>query len=387
MNHTSGATREVIMAEEVSTSKGARRLFISGICLVALALILLLVLFENRRVYLMNETRDRQLAMKAGHEVRVIVARRASGERLVTLTGDAQPYATVTLYAKVSGYLKEIMVDKGDRVNAGQVLAVIESPELDLQYDSAVVDARDKRRDATREKTLVEKNLISQQDADHAETAALEAEANAASLRTQKDYEILRAPFRGTVTARFADPGALVQSAANSQTTALPVVSLSQTDKLRVYVYFAQKDAVVARAGNRAEISDSSRPNVRLTASITRISGEMDPKTRTLLAELDVDNEQGLLLAGSFVQVSVKFKTAPTIEIPADALVMKGEQTFVAVVTADNKVKNRPVVVADSDGKVVRLSSGLDDGELVIRNPGFAISDNEQVQPVKEVAH
>ncbi|HYA86088.1 MAG TPA: efflux RND transporter periplasmic adaptor subunit [Nitrospirota bacterium] len=375
------------MSKEVSTLKGARRLFISGVGLVALALVLLLVLFENRRVYLMNETRDRQESVKAGQEVRVIAAKRAPRERLVSLTGDAQPYATVILYAKVSGYLKKIMVDKGDRVNAGQVLAVIESPELDRQYDSAVVDAQDKRRDATREKTLVEKNLISQQDADHAEAAALEAEANAESLRTQKEYEIIRAPFSGTVTARFADPGALVQSAATSQTTALPVVSLSQTDRLRVYIYLAQKDAAVVRIGNHAEISDSFRPNVKLSASITRISGELDPKTRTLLTELDVDNKQGLILAGSFVQVSVKLKTAPAVEIPADALLLKGEQAFVAVVSADGKVKFRPVVMADSDGKVVRLSSGLDEGERVIRSPGFALTDNEQVQPLTETVN
>ena len=119
------------MTKEIPTSKGARRLFISGIGLIVLALVLLLVLLENRRVFLMNETRDRLAAVKAGPEVRVIAAKRSSGERLVSLTGEARPYAAVTLYAKVSGYLKKVMVDKGDRVNAGQVLAVIESPELD----------------------------------------------------------------------------------------------------------------------------------------------------------------------------------------------------------------------------------------------------------------
>jgi membrane fusion protein, multidrug efflux system len=375
------------MAKEVTKSKGTRRLFMSGIGFVVLAFVLLLVLFVNRRVYLMNETRDRLIAVNAGPEVSVIAAKRSPGERLISLTGDAQPYASVTLYAKVSGYLKKIMVDKGDRVNAGQVLAVIESPELDRQYDSAVVDAKDKRRDAARENTLVGKNLVSQQDADHAEAAALESEANAEALRVQKEYEILSAPFRSIVTARFADPGALVQSAANSQTTALPVLSLSQTDKLRVYVYLAQKDAAFVRVGNHAEISDSSRPNVKLAASITRISGELDPKTRTLLAELDVDNKQGLILAGSFVQVSLKLKTAPAVEIPADALLMKGEQAYVAVVSADSKVQFRPVVMADSDGKTVRLSSGLTEGERVIRSPGFAISDNEQVQPVEATVH
>jgi RND family efflux transporter MFP subunit len=305
---------------------------------------------------------------------------------MVTVTGEARPFATVTLYAKVSGYLKQILVDKGDRVNAGQVLAVIESPELDRQYESAVVDAQDKRRDADREKILVEKNLVSQQDADHADAAARESEANAQALKTQKEYEVLRAPFPGTVTARFADPGALVQSAANSQTTALPLVTLSQTDKLRIYVYLDQKNAAFVRVGNRAEISDASRPDVRLAASITRISGELDTKTRTLLAELDVDNRQGTLLAGSFVLVGLKLRTAPAVEIPSEALLMKGEQALVAVVESGNRVMFRPVVVADSDGQAVRLSSGLLDGEQVVLNPGFGISDNDQVQPIAACA-
>jgi membrane fusion protein (multidrug efflux system) len=370
------------MTNEIPTSKGARRLFLSGIGLIVLALVLLLVLFENRRVYLMNETRDRLAAVKAGPEVRVITAKRSSGERPVSLAGEARPYAAVTLYAKVSGYLKEIRVDKGDRVNAGQVLAVIESPELDRQYESAVVDAQDKRRDADREKILVGKNLVSQQDADHADAAAREAETNAEALKVQKAYEILHAPFSGVVTARFADPGALVQSAANSQTTALPLVSLSRTDKLRIYVYLDQKDAAYVRVGNQAEISDSSRPDVKLSASITRISGELDPKTRTLLAELDVDNKRQLILAGSFVQVSLKLRTAPLIEIPAEALLVKEDKAFVAVISQGNKVDFRPVVAADSDGKTVRISSGLEEGQQLVLNPGFGITNGTEVQPV-----
>jgi membrane fusion protein (multidrug efflux system) len=370
------------MTNEIPTSKGTRRLFLSGIGLVVLAVVLLLILFENRRVYLMNETRDRLAAVKAGPEVRVITAKRSSGERLVSLAGEARPYAAVTLYAKVSGYLKEIRVDKGDRVNAGRVLAVIESPELDRQYESAVVDAQDKRRDADREKILVGKNLVSLQDADHADAAAREAEANAEALKVQKAYEILRAPFSGVVTARFADPGALVQSAANSQTTALPLVALSRTDKLRIYVYLDQKDAAYVRIGNQAEISDSSRPDVKLFASITRISGELDPKTRTLLAELDVDNKQRLILAGSFVQVSLKLKTAQSIEIPAEALLVKDDKAFVAVISQGNKVDFRPVVAADSDGKMVRISSGLEEGQQLVLNPGFGITNGTEVQPV-----
>ncbi len=370
------------MDNESSTSRGSRRLFSSGAGAVVLALFLVLFLLGSRRASVTQETRDRLAAVKAGPQVRVVTAKRTSGERLVRLTGEARPYASVTLYAKVSGYLKEISVDKGDRVRAGQVLAVIESPELDHQYESALIDSQDKRRDAERQQTLVEKHLVAQQDADHAEAAADQAEENARALRTQKGYEVLRAPFPGTVTARFADPGALVQSAASSQTTALPLVTLSQTDRLRVYIYLDQKDAVQVRVGDRAEISDPSRPEVKVQASVTRISGELDQKTRTLLTELDVDNRSGRLLAGGFVSVSLRLAAKPAIEVPADALLMKGEQAYVAAIAPENRIHFRPVVVGDTDGRTVRLSSGIGDGDQVVLNPGWGISDNEQVQPV-----
>lgn len=351
------------MTKDVRAPHGARKLYITGVVLIALSAVAVVVLFMNRKISLADEAKARAAAVSAGTSVRVVSARRAPGERTVTLTGEALPYAMVTLYAKVSGYLKDIRVDKGDRVAAGDVIATIEAVELDRQYDSAAVDAVDKRRDAVRENTLVSQNLISQQDADHAEAAARESEANALALKTEKDYETLTAPFAGTVTARFADPGALLQSAANSQTTALPLVTLSRTDKLRVYIYLDQKDAAFVRIGDRAEISDASRPEVVLpAASITRISGQLDQVTRTLLAELDVDNKQGLLLAGSFVRVQLKFKTTPSIEIPAEALLMKGDKAYVAVVTEGNKVHFRPVVVADSDGKTVRIGSGVLEG-------------------------
>jgi membrane fusion protein, multidrug efflux system len=379
---------EVKMTKNVSTAKGTHKLFIFGVVLIVFSVVAIVALFINRKISLANEAKVRVAAVQTGIGVQVVSAQLSPGERTITLTGEAQPFATVTLYAKISGYLKEIRVDKGDRVTAGEVLAIIESPELDRQYESAAVDAQDKRRDATREKILVEKNLISQQDSDHAEAAAHESEANAEALKTQKEYEILRAPFPSIVTVRFVDPGALLQSAVDSQTTALPLVTLSQTDKLRVYIYLDQKDAGLVRIGDQAEISDASRPEVVLpAASITRISKQLDSNTRTLLAELDVDNKQGLLLAGSFVRVLLKLKAPPSIEIPAQALLMKGDKAFVAIVTQGNKVNFRPIVVADSDGKTVRISSGLEEGQRLVLNPGFGITDGAQVQPVEEPAN
>ncbi len=357
-------------------------LYLAGFIIVITALIMLAVLSYRKSARVKSETRSRVASTMAGPGVRVVNAGRSSGTRTISLTGEARSYATVTLYAKVSGYLKEIRVDKGDRVKAGQVLAVIESPELDRQYEAALFDAKNKRIDAERFKALVEKGYVSRQDADNSETAAKVAEANAESLRSQKDYEILRAPFSAIVTARFADPGALVQSATTSQTNALPLVTLSETGRLRVYVYLDQKDAALVRVGDQAEIFDAARPDVRLTAALSRVSGELDPKTRTLLAEFDVENRKGEILAGSFVQVALTLKTPQYTEIPAEAVVARGDAYIVGIVSPDDRVNFRQVVIADSDGKKVRLHSGLEEGERVVLNPGFGIAEGEKVQPI-----
>jgi len=370
------------MKTEDST-RGRRTLIFSGAVLIVIALVSLMVLSQRKKAYIGREIRERAAAASAGIPVRVVSASRSAGIRTITLAGEARPYATVTLYAKVSGYLKEIRVDKGDRVKEGEVIAVIESPELDRQYDAALADAKNKRIDAERFKELVKKGYVSQQDSDNAETAARVSEANAGSLREQKRYETLRAPFPATVTVRYADPGALVQSAATSQTNALPLVTLSQTDRLRIYVYLDQRDASFVHAGDRAEVSDPSRPGVRLSASVSRMSGELDPKTRTLLTELDLDNAKGLIIAGSFVQVSLTLRTLPYVEVPADAILPKGDRTLVAVLTQGNKVNFREVNIAESDGKSVRLQSGLDEGETIVLNPGFGIAEGAQVQPVR----
>ena len=160
-----------------------RTLIFSGAVLIIIALAALLILSERKKTYIGRELKERAAAASAGISVRVVSAAPSPGMRTVTIAGEARPYATVTLYAKVSGYLKEIRVDKGDRVKEGQVMAVIESPELDRQYDAALADAKNKRIYADRFRALVKKGYVSQQDSDNAETTARVAEANAESLR------------------------------------------------------------------------------------------------------------------------------------------------------------------------------------------------------------
>jgi membrane fusion protein, multidrug efflux system len=368
------------MAEKEEKSTG-KTFYILGACaLVACLLCIGLLLFlRHRSVH--KELVGRQAGIKAGAHVQVAVVAPSPKERTITLTGEARPYASVTLYAKVSGYLKEIKVDKGDRVKKGQLLAVITSPELESQYQAALADAKNKRVFANRELSLVKDGIISRQEADDVLAAAKTAEANSAALRTQKGYLELRAPFTGVVTARFVDPGALLQSAATGQTSALPVLTLSNTDRLRIYLYLDQKSAGQVQLGDRGVVRDSARPESKFSAQVSRISGELDTKSRTMLCELDLDNTPGKI---GFVQVSLTLSAPPYVQVPASAVYTQGEQSLVAVVGNDNRVSFRKVVVAESDGKQLRLSEGVQKGERVALNPGTGLTEGELVQPAAE---
>ncbi len=362
--------------------RGGALFLLGGVVTVLAAAILLGGLVWTQRAKVQAEKEKRQASVEAGPATHVVSAKRTPATKRIELVGEARPFANVTLYAKISGYLREIRVDKGDPVTQGQILAIIESPEIDSQYVAALADAKNKRSEAKRNWRLLPQGGASQQAAEAAEAAAQMAEAYTAVLQSQKDYEILHAPFRGTVSARYADPGALIQSATTAQTSALPVLGLSQTDRLRVYVYLDQKNASLVQVGDSAEIADAARPEVKLPATVSRTSRELDSKTRTLLTELDVANEGGRIIAGSFVNVALTLRNPPGVQVPAEALAIRGERTTVGVLTDQNRVNFRPVVIAESDGKVVNVSAGLTEGEKVVLNPGKGIVEGDQVQPI-----
>ncbi len=250
----------------------SRLLFITGLLVVIGSVAMAATLIWKQQASFDHEEKVRKNALADGRKVRVVRAEKCRQLRPVELVGEAHPYATVTLYAKISGYIQEIKVDKGDQVENGQLIAIIDSPELHRQHEGALADANNKRLDAQRYEQLLKSGSVSQQSADTMATTAKVAEETAAYLGVQKGYEMVRAPFSGTVSARYVDPGALVQSATSAQTTALPIVTLSELDLLRVYVYPDQKTASLVKIGDRVEISDPNKPDTKFPASVTRTS-------------------------------------------------------------------------------------------------------------------
>jgi RND family efflux transporter MFP subunit len=367
----------------MSPRRRSALVYLAGLAALVLVAFGVITLDARRKSQAQADAQVREETVRRGPRVRLADVKRSSGVRRLVLQGEARPYAEVTLYAKVAGYLRDLRVDKGDRVKANQVLATVIAPELDAQYLAAEADARNKRVNAKRLTALAPSGVVSAQELEQGQAAADVAEATQSALSNQRDYRVIRAPFSGVVTARFADPGTLIQSAANAQSGAVPIVSVAKGDTLRVYVYLDQASASFVRVGDVATIRVPERPGWSRQAKVTRSAGALSPKTRTMQTEVDIENADGAILPGSYVDVELAVKVPALLEIPAEALVMRGEKTAVAVVDGENRVHYRPVVVADDDGQLVRLVSGVNQGERVALNLGSDTSDGSPVQVVE----
>jgi RND family efflux transporter MFP subunit len=357
--------------------------YMAGVGVLLLTVFGVLGLGQQRKHATRNEAEARESEVELGPRVRVATVKQAPGVRHLTLQGEARPFFEVTLYAKVAGFLSDLKVDKGDRVKKNQLIATVTAPELDSQYVAAVADARNKRVNAKRLSALAPAGVVSAQELEQGQASADVADATQASLGTERGYRVIRAPFDGVISARFADPGTLIQSAANAQSGAVPIVSVSKGDQLRVYVYVDQSSAPFVHEGDTAVVTVAERPGWSRAAKVTRTSGELSPKTRTMLTEIDIQNDDHVILPGSYVQVGLDIRVPPLMEIPAEALVTRGDKSQVAVVDGGQHVHYKPVVVADDDGQTVRLVGGLRAGDRVALDLGSAVDEGGLIQIVE----
>ncbi len=362
-------------------AKGGIPLYFGGVVLVAVAAYGAFYITQGRESALAAARDAKASTAEQGARVEVITVAAGPERRDISLLGDVRPFQSTTLYGKVSGYLKAVTVDRGDKVQAGQVLAEIDSAETDMQFASATADLENKRQKAARSRELIQKGHISAQAADQTETDLRMAEANVKQLGTLKSYEVLRAPFAGTVTARFADPGALIQNAATNQSSSLPVVTISDGSRVRIAAYVEQRDAPFAKIGMEADISDSTNPDRKVVAKLSRTSGSLDPRTRTLYVEFDYDNHAGFFVPGSFVQIVLHVPIQSYPRIPTNSLVMRGSDSFVAGI--ENEVlKFRPVRVASTDGRAIDIAEGLKVGDIIAVNLPEDVTDGGRVTTV-----
>jgi RND family efflux transporter MFP subunit len=366
--------------EAPAARPGFRTLGILLAVAIVIAAVVVLLVHHRRGERLRAQLAARNAALADGPRVLVAPARLLPGAREVTLPGEARAFAQTTLYAKVSGYVKSIRVDKGDHVRAGQVLGMLESPEVDQQVAAAVSDLEIKRRTFERYRTLVGKDYVSRQDF---ETVRAQYEVSRAALkqvRALQDYEVLRAPFAGTVTGRYVDAGALIPAATAATSGALPFVDLADLSRLRVTLFVQQDAAAFVRVGDPATIVDPRRPQMKIDAAVSLFSSALDPRSRTMLCEIWIDNRYQLY-PGTFVNVTLHLHAPPLPVVPSTALLLRNNRNVVAVVR-DQHVRMVPVEIGIDDGKTVQIASGLRPGELVALNLPSEVDDGGPVRPM-----
>jgi RND family efflux transporter MFP subunit len=330
--------------------------------------------------------------------ISVATAIRAKSAPL-NLPGTLQPLHEAVVYARSAGYVRHWYADIGARVTAGQVLATIESPEVDQQVQEAKAQLMQAtatlslaKNDLDRWKSLARDSAVSQQELDQ-KTSAYEASAamanaqraNVQRLSTVQGFSRIIAPFTGVVTARNVDVGALVSpGTSGAGTGGAGLFRVSQTDTMRVYLNVPQSLVASIHVGQSADVSLAEHRDRVFAGRVVRTSDALDPSTRTLLVEVDVANKDRALLAGSFVQVGLGTAAmqAPVV-VPANALLVNGAGTQVIVVDDRNVAHYHKVAVGRDYGATVEILSGVDDSATVALNPSDQIRDGHAVKPVK----
>jgi RND family efflux transporter MFP subunit len=309
-----------------------------------------------------------------------------------TLPGNVTAYTDSPIFARTSGYLTKWYYDIGSHVKKGALLADIATPELDQQLAQAEADlgtaeanAKNAQAQAQRYQGLVSTNAVSQQDTENftnqataTASAVKSAQANVQRLKQLQSFEKIYAPFDGVVTARNIDIGQLIDTGA-----ARELFHMQALNTLRVYANVPQLYSANLKRGAKIDINFPEHPGQTFQGTLVRTSNAIDPTSRTLLVEIDVDNRKGELLPGSLAQVHFKAPSVQTFIVPVSAIIFRREGTQIGTLGADNTAHVVPVTIGQDDGRTVQIISGLKPGDLVIQDPPDSLIDGEKVNPQK----
>ena len=328
---------------------------------------------------------------------------RGQPQQEIILPGNLEAYIDSPVYARTTGYLKTWYFDIGAHVRKGQLLAEIESPEVDQELAQAKADlataetnANNARVQSTRYQDLVKTDSVSKFDTDNFTTQAAagnttvkSALANVQRLEELVGFEKVYAPFDGVITARNIDIGQLINAGAGaaSGTTPAELFHLAAANTLRVYVNVPQIYSPTLKTGMTADLTFHEFPGKKFTGKLVRTSRQIDPTSRTLLVEFDVDNRSGELFPGAYTEVHFKTNSfAPSFIVPVSALMFRSEGLRIATVTDGNKAKLVPVILGHDDGGTVQVINGLSADSRVIEDPPDSLIDGETVRVVKPQA-
>ncbi len=319
-----------------------------------------------------------------------------AGPLEITLPADTQAFIDTPIYARTSGYLRHWYADIGTRVSQGQVLADIETPELDQQVDQAQSDLATAKANlqiaqitAERWQKLLAKNAVSHQEADQAssdlsarQSALSSAQANLRRLQQLQSYEKVYAPFDGVITVRNVDIGSLIQ-AGDSNSPRAELFHMASTDKLRLFVPVPEVYASTVHKGDRIVVTSDADPNQKFAGTVVRDSNAIDLSSRTLNVEVDVDNLDHRLLPGQYAFVHLPIpSSSKSMTLPSNTLLFRAEGLRVGVVR-NERVQLVPVQIGHDYGATVEIISGLAPQDQVILNPSDSLAQGERVQVEK----
>ena len=325
--------------------------------------------------------------------VSVITPQRSAPAQEIVLPGNVQPFITSPIFSRTNGYLKAWHFDIGARVKKGELLAEIETPEVDQQLQQsrsnlATAEANLKLAEITKNRyqDLLQTNAVSQQDVDNAigtynaNNSIVQAnQANVKQLETLQSFEKIYAPFDGIITARNTDIGDLINSGSNGNVKT-DLFHISQPGVLRVYVNVPEEYSQVAKPGLTATLTLAEFPGKEFSGKLVRTADAINSATRTLLAEVDVDNPTGQLLSGSYAEVHFKVPgQVSTFIVPVDTLLFRSEGLRVAVVSG-GKAELVQVTPGHDFGESMEIVSGLKGNESIITSPPDSIVSGQQVQ-------
>jgi RND family efflux transporter MFP subunit len=362
-----------------------------ALLIVAIVIVAGILPRRKARAALNKETQEQAIP-----SVAVVHPTPGSPQTEVVLPGNLQAFSDSPIYARTNGYLKKWYVDIGGRVKAGELLAEIETPEIDQQLDQARADLNTAKANyqlsqitAERYEGLAETDSVSKQDVDNAKgdfaakkAMVASADSNVRRLEELQSFEKVYAPFDGVITARNTDIGHLINSGAGSPATELFHIAAIQT--LRVYINVPQEYSQSAKVGLKADLDLQEFPGRKFQGTLVRTAEAIDVASRTLLVEVDVDNRSGELLPGAYAQVHLKVpSTVRSLVLPVSALIFRSQGLQIGVVDNGNHVILKKVVLGRDMGNAVEIVSGLSPDDLAITNPPDSLISGEQVRIVK----
>jgi RND family efflux transporter MFP subunit len=322
--------------------------------------------------------------------VKTTEAKRAAGGQNLSLPGTLQGYVQSPIGARASGYLKRWTKDIGSPVAKGELLAEIETPEIDQQLSQAIA-AREQaasslalaRSTVERWEGLRKKDVVSQQDLEEKRSAVTQqqanvaaAEANVQRLRQLEAFKRVVAPFAGVITRRSVDVGDLIDA---GNAAARPLFMLAQTDPLRVYVNVPQAYANLVKPGQPVVVTQAELRGQKFAGQVARTAASIDTATRTMQVEVALPNKDSKLLPGAYVQVSLPLQASGALMVPTNTLLFRGEGTLVARVDAQGKVALRKVAVGRNYGESFEALDGVAEGDKLVLNPPDWLSEGQTV--------